>query len=110
MSTQNVPKELEEAIVELLATIYKRANWRQIAKGRDPIDVFQHRVLVAAYQPDLKRFIEKLCRGLSIQGVRIDPQLLAKLRENEELVMEELRNSSVYYVALAYKRAKEVKA
>ena len=107
MYAQPVPRELEEAIVELLATIYRRANWRQVARGRDPLDVFQHRVLAAAYQPDLKRFIEKLCRGLGIQGVRIDERLLARLRESEELVMEELRSSSVYYVALAYKRARE---
>ncbi len=99
--------DLGEAIARLLATIYLRANWKQIARGRDPLDVFQHRVLAAAYQPTLKQFIEKLCRGLGIQGVRIDDELLGFLEEHEERVLEELRSSSVYYVARAYNMVRQ---
>lgn len=104
---------LEDHIVYVLLKVYQRADWRRIARGRDPLDVFQHRVLAASYQPSFPKFLERLCLSLGIQSVRIESSVLDVLRANERRALEMLRENSIYYVAKmydVYRRAREVRA
>ena len=104
---------LEDHIIYVLLKVYQRADWRRIARGRDPLDVFQHRVLAASYQPLFTKFLERLCLSLGIQSVRIESSVLDVLRSNERRALEMLRENSIYYVAKMYdihKRAREMRA
>lgn len=96
---------LEDLIVYVLAKVYNKTDWRRVARGRDPLDVFQHRVLAAAYMPNFRQFLSKLCLGLGIQGLRIESHVLDVLDRNSQRVLDELRHATHFYVAKAYELA-----
>jgi len=105
--------DIEDLIVYVLARIYSRVNWGRIVRGiRDPLDVFQHRVLVASYTDKFSKFIERLCRLLGIQSIRIETEVINVLEENNDKVLDKLRHESIVLVCKAYdlyKKLREVK-
>ncbi|MEM4454444.1 MAG: hypothetical protein QXT28_07030 [Thermofilaceae archaeon] len=94
-------EKLEEGIKTLLRAVWSRVDWRKIARGRNRYDVFAHRVKAAAYQRNVKRFLEKLCSSLSLQSVQIHPELLKALEERRDEVLKALRQETIYYIMLA---------
>jgi len=50
-------RSVEEAWVELLARVYLSVDWRRV-RGRNPLDVFEHRVRLASYEPTVGRVLE----------------------------------------------------
>jgi len=100
--------ELKQNIVEVLASVYKRVNWKRMG-SRSAYDVFAHRLKVAGYRDSIPKFLEKLCHGLQLQSVNISPELLQSLETDEARALEMIREESVYLTLLAAKRAKEIK-
>jgi len=102
-------KELEEKIVYILAKTYMRVDWKKMGK-RSAYDVFQHRLKVASYRGNnIKTFLEKLCHGLSLQSISVDPQIIEELENRKEEVMEALRTESVYLTLKAAKQSKKIR-
>lgn len=101
-------RELEEKIATFLAYVWKQfyAVTGKKIRGRNPLDVFQHRVKVAAYMPTFQRFLEKLAHGLGLQSLSVPGDLVLELREQGEKVIELLREESVYLVVRAYNISK----
>lgn len=105
--------DLEDLIAYILAKVYSRVNWRRIVRGgRDPLDVFQHRVLFASYTNTFSNFLERLCRSLNVQSVRIECEVLDVLNRESGKVLDYIRQNSIYLVVKAYdlyKKLREVK-
>ena len=95
--------EIQDNLVTLLKSAYKKVDWKRM-KGRSSYDVFQHRLKVASYSDSVKKFVEKLCKGLSLQSVDVDPELIDRLESNCDEVLRRLREETVYYTLLAAKR------
>lgn len=102
---------LEDDIALMLAYVYRQfyAVQGKKIRGRNPLDVFQHRVKVASYQPSFRRFIEKLAHGLGLQFISIPAELLEQLDERGDEVLDLLREESVFFVARAYNISKKLK-
>jgi len=93
---------LEDYIIYVLVKTYARVNWRRIARGRDPLDVFQHRVLASSYVSTFSQFLERLCLSLGLQSVRIESEVLNYLQRNSDKVLDYIRHNSIYLVAKAH--------
>ena len=103
---------VEDLLCYVLAKVYAKVNWRKVARGRDSLDVFQHRVLAAAYQSNFTHFLEKLCRSLGVQSVRIESEVLEYLNKYSNYVLDMIRHNSIYLVVKSYdiyKKLREVK-
>ncbi|MEM2272393.1 MAG: hypothetical protein QXP56_06990 [Archaeoglobaceae archaeon] len=99
---------IEEVWVEVLASIFESAVPKFFKKtSRSWLDVFEHRLEFAKYEPDVPAVIQSLANKLSIQGLSVDVNLVEKLRENEELALEILRRWTKYLALKAYVRYKE---
>jgi len=103
MSSQStsLEYEVEKALAEVLGAVYGRVDWKKVARGRVSTDVFQHRLRCASCQPTVRRVLEKLCRGLGLQSVPVDPSKIDFLEEHREIVLEKLREESVYWTLRA---------
>jgi len=100
--------ELYEKVANILALVYVRANWKRMGK-RSSYDVFQHRLKTSSSQQTVTKFIDKLCKGLSLQSISADPKDIEDLEKCREDVLQMLREESVYLTLLAAKKAKELK-
>ncbi len=102
-------KEIEEKLVYILAKAYMRVNWKKMGK-RSAYDVFQHRLKVASYRGNnIKTFLEKLCHGLSLQSVSVDPCIIEELENSRDDVMNALRTESVYLTLRAAEQSKKLR-
>jgi hypothetical protein len=101
-------KELEEAWVEVLAHVYSQVRWRRI-RGRRHLDVFEHRLEYAKYEPDVPSALQRLANALSLQGVNVPLDKVELLRTREEEAMEVLRRWTKLLALKAQMRAKELK-
>ncbi|OYT64158.1 hypothetical protein B6U67_00720 [Methanosarcinales archaeon ex4484_138] len=100
--------ELREKIAYMLATAYRRVDWKKMG-SRSAYDVFAHRVKVAGYMNTVAKFVEKLCHGLHLQSINIDPDELLYLEEKRDEALRMLREETVLLVLMAAKKAKELK-
>ena len=100
--------ELYNKIADILALAYMRVNWKRMGK-RSSYDVFQHRLKTSSSQSSVTRFIDKLCKGLSLQSIAANPEDIEYLEERKEEVLRMIREESVYLTLLAAKKSKELK-
>jgi len=101
-------KELEEAWAEVLAHVYAQVRWSRI-RGRRHLDVFEHRLEYAKYEPDVPSALQRLANALSLQGVSVPLDKVELLRAREEEAMEVLRRWTKLLALKAQTRAKELK-
>ena len=100
--------ELYDEVAEVLALAYKRVNWRKMG-SRSAYDVFQHRLKTSSSQSSVTKFIDKLCKGLSLQSISADPSDIEYLEDHKDDVLRMIREESVYLTLLSAKKAKEMK-
>ena len=100
--------ELYEKIADVLALAYRRVNWKKMGR-RSSYDVFQHRLKTSSSQVSVTKFIDKLCKGLSLQSISAEPEDIEYLEKHREDVLRMIREESVYLTLLAAKKAKEMK-
>ena len=87
--------QVEEALVELLYRIKRKVDWSKF-KGLSHADVFQHRVKFSAYEPSIKRFVEKLCNKFGIQSIPSDlVEIIDFLEKHRDEALDLLRNESI---------------
>lgn len=103
---------LEEAWVDVLAAVYRSVDWRRAARGRNPLDVFEHRLRFASYEPTVPRVLERLMNTLGLQAPR--PLLdvmdsVRTLRDHEEEAILFLRDNLKLLVYLAYERVRKAR-
>ena len=100
--------ELYDKVAHVLALAYMRVNWRRMGK-RSSYDIFQHRLKTSSSQQTIPKFIDKLCKGLSLQSISANPEDIEYLESHREEVLRMIREESVYLTLLAAKKAKELK-
>jgi hypothetical protein len=81
---------LEERWVNVLAAVWSQVKWSRI-RGRSHLDVFEHRLEYAKYEPDVPSVLQRLGNTLGIQGLVAPVEDIEELRRNEEKAMEILR-------------------
>ena len=101
-------KEVEEAWAEVLAHVYSQVKWHRV-RGRRHLDVFEHRLEYAKYEPDVPSALQRLASALSLQGVNVPLDRVEFLRSREEEAMEVLRRWTKLLALKAQVRAKELK-
>lgn len=102
--------EYETTIVELLALIYCKINWRKMKTSKNPHDIFNHRVRAAARRATLYEFVSMLCNYFGLQSLPANAQQhIDILRENEQEVLNTLSSEHIPYCVRAIIRAKEIK-
>lgn len=106
------PREIEERWVRVLAAVYRSVDWRRI-RGRNPLDVFEHRVRFASYEPTVGRFLDRLLNSLGLQAPATVAQVLGDievLRSAERESLRYLRRNLKLLVYLAYGEARRQRA
>jgi len=102
--------EQEQALIELLAQVYRKTPWGKMRTRHNPHDIFNHRVRAAARRGTLFQFCSKLCNSFGLQSLPqecVGP--LEILRPHEIQVLNALSTEHIPYCILAIARAKELK-
>ena len=99
---------VEERWVSVLAHVWNQVRWGRI-RGRRPLDVFEHRLEYAKYEPDVPSVLQRLGNSLSIQGLSVPVEDVEFLRENEGLAMEVLRRWTKLLALKASVKARELR-
>jgi hypothetical protein len=103
------PGVVEEKLVNVLAHIWNHVNWRRI-RGRRYLDVFEHRLEYAKYEPDIPSMLQRLGNSLSIQGLILPVEDVELLRKCEDVALDMLRRWTKLFVLKAYVKAKELRS
>lgn len=103
-------KELEEKVVELLARVYNRIDFRRIRTSKNIHDVFNHRVRAASRRDNIGEFVSKLCNYFGIQSL---PQevlpLITYLEPHSRSVLTMVYVEHIPICLKAIVKAKELK-
>jgi hypothetical protein len=102
------PGLVEEKLVNVLAHVWNQVNWRRI-RGRRHLDVFEHRLEYAKYEPDIPSVLQRLGNSLSIQGLNLPVEDVELLRKCEDVALDMLRRWTKLLTLKAYVRAKELR-
>lgn len=99
---------VEELWVDVLAHIWNQVKWRRIRR-RKPLDVFEHRLEYAKYEPDVASALQRLANALSIQGINAPIEDIEMLRRCNEVAMDILRKWTKLLALKASVKAKELR-
>jgi len=97
---------IEELWVIVLARVWNQVKWQKI-RGRRYIDVFEHRLEYAKYEPDVASALQRLANTLSIQGIDAPLDAIEGLRNCNDVAMDVLRRWTKLLVLKASVKAKE---
>jgi len=97
---------IEELWVVVLAHVWNQVKWWRI-RGRRHLDVFEHRLEYAKYEPDVASVLQKLANTLSLQGVDAPLDAIEGLRRCNDVAMDVLRKWTKLLALKASIRAKE---
>jgi hypothetical protein len=99
---------VEERWVSVLAHVWSQVRWSRM-RGRRPLDVFEHRLEYAKYEPDVPSVLQRLGNSLSIQGLSVPVEDVEFLRQHEGLAMDVLRRWTKLLALRASVKAKELR-
>jgi len=97
----------EEALIEFLAIVYRRVDWRKMHTRVSPHDIFNHRVRAASRRGTIYAFATKLCNYFGLQTLpaeSIEP--LSVLQRNETEVLNVIYTEHIPFCVRAIMRAK----
>ncbi len=97
---------IEELWVVVLARVWNQVKWKKM-KGRRYLDVFEHRLEYAKYEPDVASALQRLANTLSIQGIDAPLEAIEGLRNCNEVAMDVLRRWTKLLALKASIKAKE---
>ena len=100
--------ELYDKIADILALAYMRVRWSRMGM-RSSYDIFQHRIKTSSNQQTVTKFIDKLCKGLSLQSISAKSSDIEYLEEHRDNVLRMLREDSVYLTLLAAEKSRKLK-
>ncbi len=102
--------ENHERLADAVSSLYRRIDWKKMtSKKRSAVDVLTDRLRVAGHEPDILKAFEKLCASLHVPYFKTDVETLNGLYENNDAVMDILREHTGYIAVLAQKKAKETR-
>jgi hypothetical protein len=99
---------VEEGWVSVLAHVWNQVRWSRMRERR-PLDVFEHRLEYAKYEPDVPSVLQRLGNSLSIQGLSMPVEDVEFLRQHEDLAMEILRRWTKLLALKASVKARELR-
>jgi len=104
----------EEALIQLLAIIYRKIPWNKIRTSKNAHDIFNHRVRASARREKIYEFTSKLCNYFGLQSIPYEAiEKIEILKPNEEAILQQLSNEhipiSVKAIMLAQSWKKEQK-
>jgi len=97
---------VEEMWVVVLARVWNQVRWWRI-RGRRHLDVFEHRLEYAKYEPDVASALQRLANTLGIQGVDAPLDAIERLRRCNDVAMDVLRKWTKLLALKASIRARE---
>ena len=103
---------LEQDLVTILGSIYRKVNWRKMGSGKSTWDIYDHRMQFAANEPTLPQFIENICNHLSLQAPVFSEQSerflesLKRCRQVEKEALYMIKTRTKLLTLLAAKFAK----
>jgi len=100
--------ELEEKLVMCLAMVYGAADWKRI-QTKSAYDYFNNKLKVASNESNFRRFLEVLSRKMGRQSINMDVDLVKSLEEHQDIVLDMVREETVYWGLLAANKSKELK-
>lgn len=101
----------EERLVELLALIYARIDWRKIRTSRSAHDLWNHRLRAASTRETLGEFVSRLCNYFGLQSMPERAMIsLEALRPYERELLDLIYREHVPIAVRAAMRAAEIKA
>jgi len=100
---------VEERWVTVLAHLWNQVRWKRV-RGRRPLDVFEHRLEYAKYEPDVASALQRLANTLGVQGVNAPVEDVEYLRACGELAMDVLRRWTKLLALKASVKARELRA
>ena len=89
-----------------MARVWNQVKWQRM-RGRRYLDVFEHRLEYAKYEPDVASVLQRLANTLSIQGIDAPLDAIEGLRRCNEVAMDVLRKWTKLLALKASVRAKE---
>jgi hypothetical protein len=104
----DLARAVEERWVSVLAHVWNQVRWGRI-RGRRPLDVFEHRLEYAKYEPDVPSVLQRLGNSLSIQGLSAPVEDVEFLRQHEDVAMEVLRRWTKLLALKASVKARELR-
>jgi hypothetical protein len=100
---------LEERWVNVLAAVWSQVKWSRI-RGRSHLDVFEHRLEYAKYEPDVPSVLQRLGNTLGIQGLIAPVEDVEELRKHEDAALDVLRRWTKLLALKAMIKARRWKA
>jgi hypothetical protein len=86
----------EEALIQLLAIIYRKIPWQKIRTSKNIHDIFNHRVRAAARREKIYEFTSKLCNYFGLQSIPSEAMHeIEILRRNEESILQQLSDEHI---------------
>lgn len=98
---------IEEELATVLAMIYRRIDWSKISTKSAHL-FYQSNIRASMNVVNFKQFLDKLCKKVGVQFIKLDSDLIRKLN-NESLVMSLIREETVYIMNYALDIAEEMK-
>ena len=92
-----------------MAKVWNQVKWQRM-RGRRYLDVFEHRLEYAKYEPDVASVLQRLANTLSIQGIDAPLDAIEGLRNCNEVAMDVLRRWTKLLVLKASLEAREERA
>lgn len=88
---EEIEPQLEEALAAVLGAVFKAVDWKKMRGRRSRLDIFEHRLSYAKYEPTVEQMYQRLCNALSLQAPEISLERMEFLREHDEEAMELVR-------------------
>lgn len=91
---------IEEAWVELFATVWRDVDWSQYDRSRTSrTEIFGEKLLSAAKKPTPEQAIDELCRRFGLAASSLSTQAFDTLRADADRAITVLRDNRVYLAA-----------
>jgi len=101
-SIGNSPSPFIGDVIELLAIIASRVNWKRL-RLRNPVDMWNHRIRAACSCRDVAEFVSKLCNYFGLQSI---PEkgipLIEKLEAQREEVLDYILSRHIHVGTVSY--------
>jgi len=102
-------EEKEQKLVELLAYFYNTIDWSKM-RGRNPHDIFNHRVRAASRRSTIYEASSKLANYFGLQSIPEQAmKIINELRPYETEVLNKLYQEHLAISMMAIIRAKEIR-
>lgn len=105
---EELESHVEDKLAYILAKIYLKIPWTKIGV-KSAHKYFIDRIRASNSSENIKQFIEKLCKKVSVDFVKIDTEIILFLEENRSYCFKLLRNETQYITLLSLETVDYIK-